>query len=552
VATPPARRLYRGGAIYSPTDPFATAMVVEGASIAWIGADEAAGPWTRDGDEVVELDGALVTPAFVDAHVHTTETGLLLTGLDLTGAAGATAVLDAVAAAVRAGATAVIGHGWDDTAWPDGPPTREQLDVAAGGAPVYLSRIDVHSALVSSALADAAGLAAATGWTPQGWVTLEAHDAARDARWRILGPDDRERAQRAALRQAASVGLATVHEMSGPHINGPGDLAALVALAGAGAPGERAAGREALPAVLAYRAEAVTSVEQVRELLAAAAAEGVTLSGLGGDLNVDGALGSRTARLRADYADAPGHRGTLQMGVAQLRDHLHACTRAGVPAGFHAIGDEALDVLCAALEEVEADLGRPAVASAGHRVEHAVAVDAHAVAVLARLGVAASVQPAFDAAWGGADGAYAARLGPERARGLHPFAALAAAGVPLALGSDSPVTPLDPWGAVRAAAFPRTPEHATSVRAAFLAHTRGGHRVARTGHPGALRPGAPASYAVWEAGDLVVQAPDGRLAAWSTDERSGTPGLPDLTPGTPAPACLRTTLDGVVLHDRLR
>ncbi|NAZ80546.1 amidohydrolase family protein [Kineococcus sp. R8] len=526
-------------------------MVVEGSTIAWIGADEAAGPWTRDGDEVVELDGALVTPAFVDAHVHTTETGLLLTGLDLTAARSGRAVLDAVAAAVRAGATAVLGHGWDDTAWPDGRPTREQLDVAAAGAPVYLSRIDVHSALVSSALAATAGVVGTTGWTPEGWVTLDAHHAARDARWRILGPADRERAQRAALRQAAGVGVGAVHEMSGPHISGSGDLAALVALAGAGADDERAAGREPLPDVVAYRAEAVTSEAAARDAVAAAAADGVRLAGLGGDLNVDGALGSRTARLRADYADAPGHRGTLQLGVAALRDHLHACTRAGVPAGFHAIGDEALDVLCSALEEVEADLGTPAVASAGHRVEHAVAVDAHAIAVLARLGVAASVQPAFDAAWGGADGAYAARLGPERARALHPFAALAAAGVPLALGSDSPVTPLDPWGAVRAAAFHRTPGHATSVRAAFLAHTRGGHRVARTGHPGTLRPGAPASYAVWGAADLVVQAADGRLAAWSTDERSGTPGLPDLTPGTPAPRCLRTVLDGVVLHDRL-
>ncbi len=50
----------------------------------------------------------------------------------------------------------VWGHGWQDQRWADAPPPRPALDRAAAGAPVYLSRIDVHSALVSSALLDRA------------------------------------------------------------------------------------------------------------------------------------------------------------------------------------------------------------------------------------------------------------------------------------------------------------------------------------------------------------------------------------------------------------
>ncbi|EFG65574.1 amidohydrolase [Streptomyces sp. SPB074] len=125
-----------------------------------------------------------------------------------------------------------------------------------------------------------------------------------------------------------------------------------------------------------------------------------------------------------------------------------------------------------------------------HRVEHAEMLDAEGIAAFAALGLTASVQPAFDALWGGEDGMYAARLGAARARTLNPFAALLRAGVPLALGSDAPVTPLDPWGTVRAAAFHRTPEHRVSVRAAFTAHTRGwlaGRRARRRGHPGPRR-----------------------------------------------------------------
>ena len=63
-----------------------------------------------------------------------------------------------------------------------------------------------------------------------------------------------------------------------------------------------------------------------------------------------------------------------------------------------------------------------------------------------------------------------------------------------------------------------------------------------------LAVGAPATYAVWAVDDLVVQAPDARVANWSTDPRSGTPGLPVLEPGAPAPRCLATVLDGRTLH----
>ncbi|MFE0040262.1 amidohydrolase family protein, partial [Streptomyces sp. NPDC059018] len=88
-ATPAEHRtvLLRGGEVHSPADPFATAMVVERGHIAWVGSEGAADAFAPGVDEVIDLEGALVTPAFVDAHVHTTATGLALTGLDLSSAA---------------------------------------------------------------------------------------------------------------------------------------------------------------------------------------------------------------------------------------------------------------------------------------------------------------------------------------------------------------------------------------------------------------------------------------------------------------------------------
>jgi predicted amidohydrolase YtcJ len=110
----------------------------------------------------------------------------------------------------------------------------------------------------------------------------------------------------------------------------------------------------------------------------------------------------------------------------------------------------------------------------------------------------ASVQPAFDAAWGGDAGMYAERLGVERAAATNPFADLADAGVALALGSDAPVTPLDPWGGVHAAVDHRTPRSGLRPFDAFDAATHGGWHAVRAEHTtGPLGVGAPAHLALW-------------------------------------------------------
>ncbi|MEU6091277.1 amidohydrolase [Streptomyces sp. NPDC047085] len=513
--------LLRRGEVHSPADPFATAMVVERGQVAWVGSEGAADAFADGVDEVIDLDGALVTPAFTDAHVHTTATGLALTGLDLSDAPSLEAALALVRefAAARPDDRVLLGHGWDAARWPGGrPPTRTELDEATGGRPLYLSRIDVHSAVVTSALLDLV-----PGLGPvDGPLTAGDHHAVREAAYGAVTPVQRAEAQRTALARAASLGIGSVHECGGPQISSEDDFTDLLRLA-AELPG---------PRVIGYWAE--QDVEKARELGAIGAA---------GDLFVDGALGSHTACLHQSYADAD-HTGTAYLDADAVAAHVAACTEAGLQAGFHAIGDAAVAAVVEGVRAAAEKVGLARVRAARHRVEHAEMLTPEAVAAFAELGLIASVQPAFDALWGGEDGMYAQRLGVERARTLNPFAALLRAGVPLAFGSDSPVTPLDPWGTVRAAAFHHTPEHRVSVRAAFTAHTRGGWRAIGRDDAGVLVPGAPADYAVWRTDELVVQAPDDRVARWSTDPRSGTPGLPDLTPGRDLPVCLRTVVGG--------
>lgn len=130
--------LLRGGNVYSPADPFATAMVVDGGTVAWVGSEGAAESYAAGADEVIDLDGALVTPAFTDAHVHTTATGLALTGLDLAPSRDLADALARVAAFAHANPAhrVLLGHGWDESRWPgQRPPTRAELDAATGGRP---------------------------------------------------------------------------------------------------------------------------------------------------------------------------------------------------------------------------------------------------------------------------------------------------------------------------------------------------------------------------------------------------------------------------------
>jgi predicted amidohydrolase YtcJ len=466
--------------------------VVDG-RIAWIGD-------VRDApaaDRTIEGEGALLTPAFVDAHVHATATGLALSGLDLHPSVSLAEAVASIARHVAATPTGIVlGTGWDETAWPERRGlTRHDLDAVVGDRPAYLARVDVHSATVSTGLLDAVpGIAELPGFSADGRLRLDAHHAARQTAYGAVGTAQRRAAQRATLDATAALGIGSVHEMAGPEVSGVDDLAGLLGLARE-QPG---------PLVLGYWGELAErgGLDVVREL---------DLAGAGGDLFCDGAFGSHTAALSTPYTDRPDTSGALRFESASLVDHVRACTVAGVQAGFHCIGDAAVDQVLDAVGIVVDDLGVAAVRACRHRLEHLEMADADAVTRMQAWGMVASVQPAFDAAWGGEAGMYVERLGVTRAAATNPFADLTDAGVALALGSDAPVSPLDPWGGVHAAVDHRTQGSGLRPFDAFDAATHGGWYAARAEHPvGPLAVGAPAHLALWATTDTLSAVLAGR------------------------------------------
>jgi predicted amidohydrolase YtcJ len=524
--------LLLNGRVHSPAMPDATAMAVRDGVVAWLGNDDV-GRAQFPGAQMVDLDGGFVAPAFVDSHVHLTSTGLALTGLDLRAATSLRHCLELIADHARTHPDGPIwGHGWDESGWPERTaPSTDDVDGVVGERPAYLARVDVHSAAASTALRRlASALGEASGFAAQQPLTSDAHHLVRAAARDRLTQEQRRRARLAALDAAAAFGIVAVHECAGPDIGGLDDWDELRAI-------------DHGVEIVGYWGEAVTSAEQARELIDRTGARG-----LAGDLFVDGALGSRTAWLHAPYTDAPDDCGNCYLDSAAITAHLMACTEAGVTAGFHVIGDAAVTTVVDALQRVVEYFGAPAVARCGHRLEHLEMVTEEQTRLLGSWGVIASMQPNFDELWGGDDGMYAQRLGPDRVRQLNPLALLASQGVPLAFGSDSPVTGMNPWATVRAATRHHTPGSAVSARAAFAAVTRGAWRAGgvRDGTTGTLVPGAPASYAVWEADEFEVSAPADAVQRWSTDRRSRVPALPRLDGRLPR--CRQTVHRGAVIH----
>ena len=198
------------------------------------------------------------------------------------------------------------------------------------------------------------------GWLGGGLVARDAKNAARAAFDAARSADQRREDIEDALEAAAARGIATVHECGGPLLTSAGDFADVLELGR----------RPDLPRTIGYWAEAVTDPEQARALLTLHGA-----AGLGGDLNIDGSIGSHTAHLRESYADDPGCHGTAYRSSADVRDHVAACAVAGIQSGFHVIGDAGMDTVLEGYEAAADLVGLDVVRATRPRLEHAEMVD---------------------------------------------------------------------------------------------------------------------------------------------------------------------------------
>jgi predicted amidohydrolase YtcJ len=390
----------------------------------------------------------------------------------------------------------VLVHGFDETTWqrPD-LPTVTELD-AVSADPVVCVRADGHVSLANTAAlasSDAGALEGverdATG-RPTGVVRREANAAVQKWFHRSL-PDQRvEEYQLQACGLAASRGITCVHEMAVPDLRGIRDVEILVNQ------------RAKLPVdVVTY--VATTDIPMVMDL---------GLSTIGGDLSLDGSIGARTAHVSEPYVDGDGT-GVRYLEDDDLTEFLHNAHLGGLQVGLHAIGDGAIEQAVSAWERVYRSLDsreRRHFRARRHRLEHFEMASGDQVERGAMLGLAVSVQPAFDALWGHPGALYERRLGETRAGAMNPFRSLIARGMELGAGSDSPVTPLDAWFGIAALESHHDASQRFTRDEALRLFTVGGARLAHLEEKkGRLQPGAQADFAAYEldpmTGDTSVE-----------------------------------------------
>ena len=375
----------------------------------------------RDTD-VVSAGGGALFPGFHDCHMYLTSTGLASGDHDIGLCRDVPSILAQIA---RLREPVVFAASYEDHRLAEGrPPLRKELDAVTGARPCLLSRIDGHSCVVNSAAAALFGVAANAGAERDdageltGRLFESANYAAQNAMVAALPVESLRRADERAAGMALAAGITTVHNV----IEGDPPL-------------------EHLESV--YRANAGLPVRVISKSCTHSVAKARALGGrlFGGDIFLDGSIGSRTAAVGHDYCDDPkrGH-GKLYVTREHLTELFDEAAEAGLSLGVHAIGDRAIEEAIASWETVVAKRGP--LAGLRPSIDHFEIAHPGQIARAARCGLLLSMQPAFDYLWGGDDGMYATRFGPERARAMNLFASAGRAGCVVCGGSDSPVTKL--------------------------------------------------------------------------------------------------------------
>lgn len=479
-----------------PQQPQAEAFVTEGARILAVGARRELEGLVGAGDRVRNLGGRMVVPGLIDAHVHFSWFSFNLIDISLDGVASLDEALALVRdqAARTPGGVWVRGHGFNANLW-ERWPTRKDLDMVAPCHPVVLSNKDGHSMWVNSLALREAGVTADTRTPAGGHIARDEHgeptgilqETAAELIWSVVPDRTQEEyveALRLGQREANKVGITGVHDMDGVDCF------------------------RALQAMQAAGDLTVRFYKQVPESAFSAAIGAGLTTGFGNDwvrlgclkLFADGSLGSQTAHLLAPYEGRPGYVGVPTHTPEELNDLIARAVRHDMAVAVHAIGDAANRVVLNAFERVYEQSRQKGLR---HRIEHAQLVTDEDLVRFSALDLIASVQPSHapsdryiaDKHWG------------ARSRLAYAFRSLLDQGVPLALGSDVPVEPLDPLAGIHAAVWrkrldepdsaPWYPEQRLTVAEALHGFTLGAaYASGEEQSKGSITPGKLADFVV--------------------------------------------------------
>ena len=489
-----------------PRHPVAEALLIRGETLTAVGSDEEIRSLDRNA-ESIDLQGRTVLPGFNDSHLHTLGYGRFLGVTDLRGCASVEEMLLRLRPALgdpEDPDSWLTGRGWDQErfhALPQGPSRpffdRSCLDGLPTRRPLLLERNCGHVGVANTRGLQVLGLFREDPFgptqvdrdekgEPTGVLREDALEWARGQVYRI----DFDSALRFFARAGEAFARRGITSVQSDDLGPLGtDLDMLLRLFGA------LREKDLFPVRLNEQF-LLPRREDLEAFL-----EGGYRTGQGdghfrfGPLKMllDGSLGARTAALRRDYADDPGNRGLLLYGPEALKERVLRAHGAGMQVAIHCIGDRSLQAALEAYQAALAEVPR----DARHTIVHCQVGDGELYDRMARLGVAAAVQPPFVAS----DQSIAPpRLGADRLAGAYPVKGLLDRGILTTGGSDAPVEDPAPlrglWAAVTRQREPGDPAEGwlpgerISFPEALDLYTRAGARLSFEEHvKGALIPG---------------------------------------------------------------
>jgi len=450
-------------------------LVVDGDRLVSLDASDAGAGVTQ-----TDLGGATVLPAFADCHVHMTDTGYMLGARNFSAVHSYNEYATAVAGLPRE--RYIFGGNYDESTWADGKiADAAPLEKFFSEALAMVSRVDGHSCIVNKKTLGWLALPAATrgierddDGKPTGKLFLEANWKAQALFFSAIPEPMRRAAEEAATKLALSRGAVHLHAQLVGFAKDAyaAEISAL----------QRLAGPKWYPKIC----------EPDPDL-----AHSLGLGFVGGDVFLDGSIGSCTAAVSEPFLVAAGDqipaRGALKYSDDDVLRYFSRAEELGISAGVHAIGDRAIEQCIATWERVLQ--GRPT--RNRHFIEHFEIARDDQIERCARLGIYLSMQPQFDLLWGGAGNMYEQRLGEKRMRTMNALARLQRAGVALCGGDDSPVCELAPLEGMHAAVHHHEPSERLSAEQALTMYTHNPAKLVGVEHEtGRLAVGLAADFVV--------------------------------------------------------
>ncbi|MGO1319119.1 MAG: amidohydrolase [Galactobacter sp.] len=531
--------VFHGGPVFTGSgEPLTNAVVaVSGGRVTAVehGTSAQAEGLLAGAKTTVDLQGKLLSPSFQDAHIHPLSGGLEMLQCDLTEAESAQEAYDTIATYAQSHPDEewIVGGGWSMDHFPGGTPSRHDLDRLTGDRPAVLTNRDHHGSWANTAAMRAADVDATTPDPADGRIEREA-DGFPQGSFHEGAVNLFDAVRPAIHDDQALAGLLTAQERLIRHgVTGWTD-----ALVGADLSGitdtERIYRRAIDEGSLKVHVRGSlwwdrTRVEDIEEQVAELTAkrDKALADGLAPaydpstiKIMVDGVVEDHTAAMLTPYHDHSGHatdnHGLTFVEAERLKRVVTLLDAAGFQCHFHALGDRAVRV---ALDAVEAAREANGPNENRHHLAHLQMVDEAEIPRFIELGATANLQALWAAHEPQLDelGLPFLREGAEERH--YPFGDLVRAGVPLAAGSDWPISSEDPIQALHVAVNRRSPgsdlpiltgvEQCLDVATFLAAYTSGSARVAhRETDTGTLAEGYLANLVVLDPNPFAIGPED--------------------------------------------